>query len=78
MKSRAVSGVALALSAAVLVAVPGATASAQGLPSTPHSAARTDYTANYTTKEPYSPQEALREYQRAPKGFAPIFTENVA
>jgi len=32
----------------------------------------------YTTKTPYAPQQALNRYQRAPRGFAPIFTENVA
>jgi hypothetical protein len=32
----------------------------------------------YTTKTPNNPQESLREHQSAPRGFAPIFTENVA
>ncbi len=31
-----------------------------------------------TTKTPYAPQEQLRDYQSVPKGFAPVFTENVA
>jgi len=33
---------------------------------------------NYTTKTPYAPQQALRDYQRPPRGYEPIFTENVA
>lgn len=74
MKRRAITGAALAASVAIAaVALPGATASAQGLP---HSA-RADWT-NYTTKTPYAPQESLSDYQSAPRGFSPIFTENVA
>jgi len=33
---------------------------------------------NYTTKTPYAPQQSLRQYEPAPRGFLPIFTENVA
>ena len=33
---------------------------------------------NYTTKTPYAPQESLRHYQQPPRGYLPIFTENVA
>ncbi|GAB1641362.1 histidine-type phosphatase [Krasilnikovia sp. MM14-A1259] len=33
---------------------------------------------NYTTKTPYAPQQSPRQYEPAPRGFAPIFTENVA
>lgn len=32
----------------------------------------------YTTKTPYAPQERLADYQPVPKGFTPVFTENVA
>jgi hypothetical protein len=32
----------------------------------------------YTTKTPYAPQESLARYQQPPRGFHPIFTENVA
>ncbi|WP_426503127.1 histidine-type phosphatase [Dactylosporangium sp. McL0621] len=59
--------VALALALAV-VAVPG-TAQAHG-PAQP--------APNYTTKTPYEPQQRPREYQPAPRGFVPVFTENVA
>ncbi len=31
-----------------------------------------------STKAPYAPRERLRDYQRAPRGFIPVFTENVA
>jgi Histidine phosphatase superfamily (branch 2) len=31
-----------------------------------------------TTKTPYAPQESLGDYQQAPPGFVPVFTENVA
>jgi hypothetical protein len=33
---------------------------------------------SYSTKTPYAPQESLSRYQSAPKGFAPVFTQNVA
>ncbi|MFG2480323.1 hypothetical protein [Streptomyces fagopyri] len=53
----------LALSALLVSALPaGAT---QGPP------------GSYGTKTPYAPQQDARSYQRAPKGFAPVFTENV-
>ncbi|MGW4274175.1 histidine-type phosphatase, partial [Streptomyces seoulensis] len=32
----------------------------------------------YGTKAPYAPQEDPARYQRAPRGFVPVFTENVA
>ncbi|MCX5140605.1 histidine-type phosphatase [Streptomyces sp. NBC_00338] len=32
----------------------------------------------YATKTPYAPQQNMRSYQRAPKGFVPVFTENVS
>ncbi|MFJ1896199.1 MULTISPECIES: histidine-type phosphatase [unclassified Streptomyces] len=32
----------------------------------------------YATKTPYAPQQDLRAYQQAPKGFVPVFTENVS
>jgi hypothetical protein len=31
-----------------------------------------------TSKTPYAPQESIRDYQPAPYGFVPVFTENVA
>ena len=31
----------------------------------------------YTTKTPYAPQERLSDYQSPPKGFVPVFAENV-
>lgn len=61
-----------ALAAALMTAsvtVPGGTASARPpAPVGPH---------YYTTKTPYAPQEDLRHYQSPPKGFAPVFAENV-
>lgn len=52
-------------------ALPGGSASA-GL----HPAAAS--TAHfYTTKTPYAPQERLKDYQTVPRGFAPVFAENV-
>ncbi|MER6122120.1 histidine-type phosphatase, partial [Streptomyces sp. NPDC001795] len=41
-------------------------------------AAHADVRHYYTTKTPYAPQERLADYQPLPKGFAPVFTENVA
>ncbi|WP_371634124.1 histidine phosphatase family protein [Streptomyces sp. NBC_01259] len=32
----------------------------------------------YATKTPYAPQQNPRTYQQAPKGFVPVFTENVS
>ncbi|MER5640477.1 histidine-type phosphatase [Kitasatospora sp. NPDC002227] len=32
----------------------------------------------YGTKTPYAPQQPLDRYHHAPKGFTPVFTENVA
>ena len=32
----------------------------------------------YTTKTPYAPQESRSRYQSPPRGYQPIFTENVA
>ncbi len=32
----------------------------------------------FTTKTPYRPQQPTSSYQRAPAGFAPVFTENVS
>ncbi|MFI0899313.1 histidine-type phosphatase [Streptomyces sp. NPDC020983] len=70
MKPRVVCGAALAVAVVIAaVALPGATASAQDSPATPH---------YYTTKTPYAPQEELGAYQSAPRGFTPVFTENVA
>lgn len=33
---------------------------------------------SYATKTPYAPQQNLRTYQQAPKGFVPVFTESVS
>ncbi|MEU1468800.1 histidine-type phosphatase [Streptomyces sp. NPDC005761] len=33
---------------------------------------------HYATKTPYAPQQNPRTYQHAPKGFVPVFTENVS
>ncbi|MDP5312269.1 histidine-type phosphatase [Streptomyces poriferorum] len=33
---------------------------------------------SYATKTPYAPQQNMRSYQHAPKGFVPVFTENVS
>ncbi|MEU1531999.1 histidine-type phosphatase [Streptomyces fagopyri] len=33
---------------------------------------------DYGTKTPYAPRQEARSYQRAPKGFVPVFTENVS
>ncbi|MCX4767746.1 histidine phosphatase family protein [Streptomyces sp. NBC_01275] len=72
MKRTVASGAAVAATLAVAaLALPDATAAAQNRPhaSGPH---------YYTTKTPYQPRENPRDYQAAPKGFTPVFTENVA
>ncbi|WP_329115006.1 histidine-type phosphatase [Streptomyces sp. NBC_01465] len=33
---------------------------------------------SYGTKAPYAPQQDLRSYRSAPRGFVPVFTENVS
>ncbi|MDX3747976.1 histidine-type phosphatase [Streptomyces sp. AK08-02] len=33
---------------------------------------------SYGTKASYAPQQSLRSYQQPPKGFVPVFTENVS
>nr|WSW68954.1 histidine phosphatase family protein [Streptomyces sp. NBC_00995] len=33
---------------------------------------------SYATKTPYAPQQNTRSYQHAPKGFVPVFTQNVS
>ena len=73
MKRNVATGVALAVTLTV-AAVPltAGTASAQGLGRGSH--VDRHY---YTTMTPYEPQESLNAYQRAPKGFAPVFTEDV-
>ena len=73
MKPRARTGAALAASVVIAAFLPGTTASARAIPVSPP--ADRHY---YTTKTPYTPQESLADYQSAPRGFSPIFTENVA
>ena len=73
MNRTVATGVALAVTlTATAVTLTGGTASAQGLRHTPHADRHF-----YTTMTPYTPQESLSDYQRAPKGFTPVFTENV-
>ncbi|MFC1405084.1 MULTISPECIES: histidine-type phosphatase [Streptacidiphilus] len=76
MKRSVSCSTALAVTLAVAaVTLGGGSASAQGL-GTGHAAPSRQH--NYTTKTPYAPQESLSRYQSAPRGFTPVFTENVA
>ncbi|WP_369036242.1 histidine-type phosphatase [Streptomyces adonidis] len=45
-----------------------------------HAADRSGSTTadSYGTKGSYAPQQSLRTYQKPPKGFVPVFTENVS
>ncbi len=43
-----------------------------------HAADRSTTADSYGTKGSYAPQQSLRTYQQPPKGFAPVFTENVS
>ena len=73
MKRTVATGAALAVTlTAVAVTLTGGTASARNLPRAPHAGRHF-----YTTMTPYTPQESLSHYQRAPKGYAPVFTEDV-
>lgn len=74
MKRSAVSRAALATTLAIAaVSLAGGTASAQSGWQDPYGGRHF-----YSTKTPYAPQERLRDYQSAPRGFVPVFTENVA
>lgn len=74
MKRTAASGAALAMTLTVAaLGLTGGTASAQDLRH-----GRQGDRLLRTTKTPYAPQERLGDYRPAPKGFAPVFTENVA
>lgn len=74
MKRTAASGAALAVTLAVAAtALTGGDAFAHGSGHAPHPDRQF-----LTTKTPYAPQQRLRDYQRAPKGFTPVFTENVS
>ncbi|GAA0388375.1 lipoprotein [Microbispora corallina] len=73
MKRILASGAALtAALVAAAIAVPAGAASAQDLS---HPAQTGPH--YYTTKTPYAPQERIGSYQAPPKGFAPVFAENV-
>ncbi|GGP75847.1 histidine-type phosphatase [Streptomyces melanogenes] len=63
--------VAVSLAASLLLTT--GTASAKEKPAPSHSGRDL-----YGTKAPYTPQGKPGRYQRAPKGFVPVFTENVA
>ncbi|MFC6599977.1 histidine-type phosphatase [Kitasatospora paranensis] len=73
MKRTVSSAVALAVTLAAAVTAAGSPAAAQAQRRAP----RPDRHF-YGTKTPYAPQEDLRAYQPAPRGFTPVFTENVA
>ncbi|MFF8727468.1 histidine-type phosphatase [Streptomyces sp. NPDC015171] len=57
---------ALALGALLLTALPA------------HAADGPAHRESYGTKAPYAPRQNPRGYQKAPAGFAPVFTENVS
>ncbi|MFF1833124.1 histidine-type phosphatase [Streptomyces sp. NPDC058231] len=44
------------------------------LPALAHSSG----SGSYATKTPYAPQQDIRRYEQAPRGFVPVFTETVA
>ncbi|MBP0451046.1 histidine-type phosphatase [Kitasatospora sp. RG8] len=73
MKRTAPLSAAMAISLAAGVLVTAGTASARETPGA--SPAGRDL---YGTKAPYAPQGRPGHYQKAPKGFVPVFTENVA
>ncbi|GHF59905.1 histidine phosphatase [Kitasatospora xanthocidica] len=73
MKRTAPLSAALAVSLAAGVLCTAGTASARDGSGAPH--AHRDL---YGTKAPYVPQEKAGRYQSPPRGFSPVFTENVA
>ncbi|MFJ8627008.1 histidine-type phosphatase [Kitasatospora sp. NPDC093550] len=73
MKRTAPLSVAMAASLAVGVLYTAGTASARETVTARH--AGRDL---YGTKTPYAPPESANHYQRPPRGFSPVFTENVA
>ncbi|MET7702791.1 histidine-type phosphatase [Streptomyces sp. NPDC005485] len=64
-----------------IAATPALALALSALLATPLSAQAADLghpSGRYGTKTPYAPQQNPRTYQRAPKGFVPVFTENVS
>ncbi|MFJ3794360.1 histidine-type phosphatase [Kitasatospora sp. NPDC090091] len=73
MKRTALLSAAMTVPLTVGVLCAAGTASARDLTGAPHAAQDL-----YGTKTPYAPQEKPSRYQKPPKGFSPVFTENVA
>uniref|UniRef100_A0AAU3H2N7 Uncharacterized protein n=1 Tax=Streptomyces sp. NBC_01401 TaxID=2903854 RepID=A0AAU3H2N7_9ACTN len=66
---------ALALAASVLLT---AALPAQAKAGSSGSSGSSGFYGFYGTKTTYAPQQDLRTYEQAPKGFAPVFTETVS
>ncbi|MFF0410495.1 histidine-type phosphatase [Kitasatospora sp. NPDC004745] len=73
MKRTAPLSAVMAVSLAAGVLFTAGTASARERPATSHTGHDL-----YGTKTPYAPQGGPGHYQKPPKGFVPVFTENVA
>ncbi|GAA2803825.1 histidine-type phosphatase [Kitasatospora sp. CM 4170] len=73
MKRTALLSAAMTVPLTVGVLCATGTASARDLTGPPHAVRDL-----YGTKTPYAPQERPSHYQKPPKGFSPVFTENVA
>ncbi|MYT31354.1 histidine-type phosphatase [Streptomyces sp. SID8354] len=67
---RRIAAVALVASWSLFAAAMPAAHPAHGADDTHH--------YSYSTKAPYEPAQHPRDYQRAPRGFVPVFTENVS
>ncbi|WP_329493995.1 histidine-type phosphatase [Kitasatospora herbaricolor] len=75
MKPSAAISATLSVALAATVLLAGGPASAQGR----HGGGHPDGESYpYGTKTPYEPQGRPKQYERAPKGYLPVFTENVA
>ncbi|MGV8871235.1 MAG: histidine-type phosphatase [Rhodococcus sp. (in: high G+C Gram-positive bacteria)] len=79
MKSRRLAVVAVSATCALLgtaCSSPSSPASTTTVSPPTSTAGATD--GGYSSKTPYAPQESIADYQPAPEGFVPVYTESVA
>lgn len=76
--NRTALALAVPLCALLATALPAHAADRSTSGSASASASASASTDSYGTKASYAPQQSLRSYQQPPKGFVPVFTENVS
>ncbi|ELP62271.1 histidine-type phosphatase [Streptomyces turgidiscabies] len=75
--NRATLALAAPLCALLATTLPAHAANRSSAPTTT-STSTSPSADSYGTKASYAPQQSLRSYQQPPKGFVPVFTENVS